>query len=58
VGSSELGARGEDALPDHEIHRRDLEWLESCDAVIAEVSTPSLGVGNCRETKQTNSLHL
>jgi 2'-deoxynucleoside 5'-phosphate N-hydrolase len=45
VGSSELGARGEDAMSDHEIHRRDLEWLESCDAVIAEVSTPSLGVG-------------
>lgn len=45
VGSSELGARGEDALPDLEIHRRDLEWLESCDAVVAEVTTPSLGVG-------------
>ena len=45
VGSSELGARGEDALPDLEIHRRDLEWLESCDAVVAEVTTPSLGGG-------------
>ncbi len=45
VGAAELGDRGEDAMPDHEIHRRDLEWLESCDAVIAEVTNPSLGVG-------------
>ena len=45
VGAAELGDQGENTLSDHEIHRRDLEWLESCDAVIAEVSTPSLGVG-------------
>ena len=45
VGAAELGDQGENTLSDHEIHRRDVEWLESCDAVIAEVSTPSLGVG-------------
>jgi nucleoside 2-deoxyribosyltransferase len=45
VCSSELGARGENTMSDHEIHRRDLGWLESCDAVVAEASTPSLGVG-------------
>ncbi len=45
VGASELGNQGENTLSDHEIHRRDLEWLESCDAVIAEVTNPSLGVG-------------
>ena len=45
VGAVELGDQGENTLSDHEIHRRDVEWLESCDAVIAEVSTPSLGVG-------------
>lgn len=28
-----------------DIYRRDLRWLEACDVVIAEVSTPSLGVG-------------
>lgn len=28
-----------------DIYERDLRWLEECDVVIAEVSTPSLGVG-------------
>lgn len=28
-----------------EIYRRDMEWLASCDLVVAEVSVPSLGVG-------------
>ena len=45
VGAVELGDQGENTLSDHEIHRRDVEWLESCDAVIAEVTNPSLGVG-------------
>ena len=30
---------------DKEIYERDLGWLHSSDVVIAEVSTPSLGVG-------------
>tara|TARA_B100000676_G_scaffold312122_1_gene384841 strand:+ start:638 stop:1066 length:429 start_codon:yes stop_codon:yes gene_type:complete len=45
VGSPELGTQGEEAKPDDEIYRRDLEWLKSCHAVVAEVTTPSLGVG-------------
>jgi nucleoside 2-deoxyribosyltransferase len=28
-----------------EIYARDTAWIEACDAVIAEVSTPSHGVG-------------
>jgi hypothetical protein len=32
-------------LSDRQIHDRDLELLESADCVVAEVSTPSLGVG-------------
>ncbi|MCL4237163.1 MAG: nucleoside 2-deoxyribosyltransferase [Anaerolineae bacterium] len=28
-----------------EIYRRDVRWLEVCDAVVAEVTVPSLGVG-------------
>jgi nucleoside 2-deoxyribosyltransferase len=28
-----------------EVFQRDIEWIEACDAVIAEVSTPSHGVG-------------
>ena len=36
---------GEEQLSDGEIFVRDLEWLMNCDAVVAEVTTPSLGVG-------------
>ena len=28
-----------------EVYRRDVDWIERCDALIAEVSTPSHGVG-------------
>lgn len=30
---------------DREIHERDVRWLNSANAVVAEVSVPSLGVG-------------
>ncbi len=29
----------------HEVYRRDIAWVEGCDALVAEVSTPSHGVG-------------
>ena len=29
----------------NEVYRRDMEWITSCDALIAEVTTPSHGVG-------------
>ena len=45
VGDSYLEQTGEQNLSDKEIYERDLEWLESADAVIAEVTNPSLGVG-------------
>jgi 2'-deoxynucleoside 5'-phosphate N-hydrolase len=32
-------------ITDKNIHDRDLRWLSEADVVIAEVSTPSLGVG-------------
>lgn len=28
-----------------DVYRRDLEWIRACDALVAEVSTPSHGVG-------------
>lgn len=28
-----------------EVYQRDIAWIEACDAVVAEVSTPSHGVG-------------
>lgn len=44
IGNANLDGRGE-ALGDREIHDRDLAWLESADILVAEVTTPSLGVG-------------
>ena len=44
LGSEALGAAGE-ALCDSDIHDRDLEWLRKADVLVAEVTTPSLGVG-------------
>jgi len=32
-------------LPNEEIWQRDMNWIKQADAVIAEVSSPSLGVG-------------
>lgn len=45
VGKKELALKGEDGLSDLQIHRRDLNWIVESKAMIAEVSTPSLGVG-------------
>ena len=45
VGSSEPTTIGETNRSDREIFMRDMEWLQSADLVIAEVTTPSLGVG-------------
>lgn len=41
IGAEEIA----NTLSDREIHDRDLRWLEEADLVIAEVTTPSLGVG-------------
>lgn len=43
-GSATLTAAGE-SLTDREIHDRDVEWLRAADIMVAEVTTPSLGVG-------------
>jgi 2'-deoxynucleoside 5'-phosphate N-hydrolase len=45
VGDPALSERGDDGPRDRYIHDRDMAWLSSCDLVIAEVTTPSLGVG-------------
>lgn len=44
IGDPNLDARGEE-LSDQQIYDRDLEWLRSCDWLVAEVTQPSLGVG-------------
>jgi nucleoside 2-deoxyribosyltransferase len=45
VGDPALSETGNDGPNDRYIHDRDLAWLSSCDLVVAEVTTPSLGVG-------------
>jgi hypothetical protein len=45
IGSPELSDGGEDGPDDAEIYGRDISWLQEADVVIAEVTTPSLGVG-------------
>jgi len=37
--------RAERVVDPAEVFQRDIAWLEICDAVVAEVSTPSHGVG-------------
>lgn len=43
-GDASLTAAGE-TLADRDIHDRDLNWLQEADVLVAEVTTPSLGVG-------------
>ena len=45
VGDKNLDNKGEKGGIDTEIYQRDMKWLQSADAIIAEVTTPSLGVG-------------
>jgi len=44
VGDKNLAVDGE-KQSDKYIHDRDLKWVNDADVIIAEVSTPSLGVG-------------
>lgn len=45
VGDIALSAEGERTMSDEKIHDRDLEWIKECDALVAEVTNPALGVG-------------
>ena len=45
IGDKDMPEAGEQNLTDEYIYERDLLWLESADAVVAEVTTVSLGVG-------------
>lgn len=45
IGKKELGIQGENTLTDTEIFVRDMQWIRESDVVVAEVTTPSLGVG-------------
>lgn len=45
VADAMIGEAGEQDLSVETIYDRDIEWMKEADIVIAEVSTPSLGVG-------------
>lgn len=45
VGASSIEAMGEQGMSDAEIYEKDILRLRECDMVVAECSTPSLGVG-------------
>ncbi|MCB2180889.1 MAG: nucleoside 2-deoxyribosyltransferase [Desulfobulbaceae bacterium] len=44
VGDPDL-LRQEKSMTEQEIYGRDMQWMEDADLLIAEVTTPSLGVG-------------
>lgn len=44
VGDPTLVVEGED-ISDREIYARDLNWLKQCQVLVAEITTPSFGVG-------------
>ena len=45
VADPNLSSKGGDDMTPEYIYTRDVNWLNECDIVIAEVSLPSLGVG-------------
>jgi len=45
IGDGNLTDLGEKNISEQEIYERDLSWLREADVFIAEISTPSLGVG-------------
>src|SRR3989344_3246845 len=44
IGDQKISQMGEDG-PDRFVYQRDMRWLDESDAIVAEVTTPSLGVG-------------
>lgn len=45
IGDRMILNTGEDSLSDAYIYERDMDWIREADVVVAEVTTPSLGVG-------------
>ena len=45
VGDDNLTSLGDDGPTDRFIHDRDVDWLQSADVLVAEVTTVSMGVG-------------
>ena len=45
MGDEKIRREGEDKMTEEEIYERDCAWLNQSDCLVAEVTTPSLGVG-------------
>ncbi len=45
VSYTDLSSLGEADMSEEEIYTRDMTWIAACDALVAEVTQPSLGVG-------------
>lgn len=45
MGDPQLTDLGDDGPSDQFIHDRDVEWLQSADVLVAEVTSVSMGVG-------------
>lgn len=45
VGDNDLSHLGEAGRTDAMIYNRDMSWIQEADAIVAEISAPSLGVG-------------
>lgn len=45
VGNKELSSYGQTEMTDEEIYTKDVNWIKEADIIVAEVTTPSLGVG-------------
>ncbi len=45
IGNKTLTDSGEEGFTEDYIYNRDMAWLKKADVLVAEVSTPSLGVG-------------
>lgn len=45
IGSNTLSHLGENDPSDEFIYKRDVQWLTEADVIVAEVTSPSLGVG-------------
>lgn len=45
IGDQKLTSLGDDGPTDKYIHDRDLDWLQSSDVLVAEVTSVSMGVG-------------
>lgn len=45
VGDEDLSDEGQEEPTDRQIYEKDMDWLRRADVIVAEVTTPSLGVG-------------